>query len=738
MDDKMPNSVVQVDNKVVRGSRSATPVHAEYFGSEIGSDDDSGWETDLLDDSELSRSLCRNHEEFRIASDARIKQGNLTQLATEDMHVEQNICRMCRKMLETFIYLPPAREVFVLHFYFYLLYQQTLAAAHQGCALCAMFVGQASMGRRSIITELPGVNGANWEDPPHERLSFSLQHWGTRPDGDRGGYWGFYFMSNSSSRGFGVKSPMMIIRHARLDDFRPSPIDCNGLPVSKLMSLARGWLAKCRKHPACLKRLAENTSFSPTRLISTCQNQIRLCSSKTRPTREYATLSHCWGGNSEILLKLTKDTIEEYHNEIPVQKLSRTFRQAINIAQDLGIDYIWIDSLCIIQDDDDDWKQEAALMHGVYGNSFLNIAASDACDGSKGCFIERNKSFQTFHTVRVKLGDDCNPRSYSIIPTSIFRALSKTVLASRGWCLQERLLAPRTLHFEYRQLYWECDTRQYCECFPRGIPARLRSHCFEVDRVNHDINKSRLIEDWHTILHIYTRSAFTRPSDRLIALSGVIRKIELQTADICYFGIWRKDFEYNLMWTVRKLTVLDNYRAPSWSWASVDGPYDKPQILHDAKCIAHFLHVDKEPVEYDAEQDPCCGQLKMSCQSMIELVYSDTTQPILTHSIPQYNYSKWRLRSAPKTIEGDARWSCDSYPNDTSVYFLPVWFYHSVHGLLLASTGKKGQYRRVASFIVRNEQPEILLEKYRPDESVYESCFDSEAYPDERWVITII
>lgn len=192
------------------------------------------------------------------------------------------------------------------------------------------------------------------------------------------------------------------------------------------------------------------------------------------------------------------------------------------------------------------------------------------------------------------------------------------------------------------------------------------------------------------------------------------------------------------MWTVRKLTVLENYRAPSWSWASIDGPYDEAQTCPHAKFTAHFLHADKQPAGCDAEENPCYGQLKMICQTMIELVYSDTKQPIQTHSIPQYNYSEWSLKSAPETLKGDARWSCDSYPNDTSIYFLPIWFYNGIYGLLLASTGKKGQYRRVASFTVMTEQPEILLERYRADESAYESCIDDKAYPDERWVITII
>lgn len=147
----------------------------------------------------------------------------------------------------------------------------------------------------------------------------------------------------------------------------------------------------------------------PTRLLSIRYNPIRLCSSNTRQERNYAPLIHCWGSKPEILLKLTEENIDELHQSIPLQRLSRTFKEAIYIALELGLDYIWIDSLCIIQDDAEDWRRESTLMGQVYGNSFINIAASSAIDGSYGCFMQRRGPSQCSHTLRVKINHDPEP-----------------------------------------------------------------------------------------------------------------------------------------------------------------------------------------------------------------------------------------------------------------------------------------------------------------------------------------
>lgn len=128
------------------------------------------------------------------------------------------------------------------------------------------------------------------------------------------------------------------------------------------------WLELCKQlHDECDP---PKDRLLPTRLISLKTNEVKLClSSELKRSQEYVTLSHCWGKqNFETLLS---NNIEEFQRNLPPQALSKTFREAIEIAFFLGFQYIWIDSLCIIQDDSEDWAREAALMSTVYSRFTL-------------------------------------------------------------------------------------------------------------------------------------------------------------------------------------------------------------------------------------------------------------------------------------------------------------------------------------------------------------------------------
>ena len=152
----------------------------------------------------------------------------------------------------------------------------------------------------------------------------------------------------------------------------------------------------------------------------------------------YATLSHCWGEKKPLRTLLSN--VNSFHNGIPFGGLPRTFQDAISVARELGIAYIWIDSLCILQDDEDDWINEAAHMGSIYSSCFLNLVAADAPDGAAGCFFERDP------TAKFQLPDTSNGNTYPCLPkTSEY--LSHTSISKRGWCFQETLLAPRSLYF---------------------------------------------------------------------------------------------------------------------------------------------------------------------------------------------------------------------------------------------------------------------------------------------------
>jgi len=140
----------------------------------------------------------------------------------------------------------------------------------------------------------------------------------------------------------------------------------------------KSWLRYCmyNGHSKCLPA----QTGTPTRLLFVDESEIILIHTSTIANQPlYFTLSHCWG--TIDILKLTRENIDDMQREIRETELCQTFRDAINVTRMLGFSYIWIDSLCIIQDDVEDWRKEASRMSDVYGGSTLNLAASGAQDG---------------------------------------------------------------------------------------------------------------------------------------------------------------------------------------------------------------------------------------------------------------------------------------------------------------------------------------------------------------------
>jgi hypothetical protein len=298
---------------------------------------------------------------------------------------------------------------------------------------------------------------------------------------------------------------------------------------------AQRWLKECcEKHFQCK---SSSDKRIPTRLVSTEKNRVRLVEGDFRECLEYATLSHCWGKTK--FLTLEKSNLEVLKNGIPLEALSQTFKDAIEIARELGFAYIWIDSLCIVQDDPEDWERESALMSDVYGVSGLNIAASGAVDGRSGCFFKlpQNRICQ----VQVKQGNQF--WSYNCVTSRIYSdCLSEMPLMKRGWALQERLLPPRSLQFTSTEVFWECHEKVACETFPEQFPNYL-TYCgqfFEKKPISRSM--------WHWIVERYSECQLTYTKDKLVAISGLAQIIQKQTRDQYVAGMWRKDLELELCW----------------------------------------------------------------------------------------------------------------------------------------------------------------------------------------------
>lgn len=351
----------------------------------------------------------------------------------------------------------------------------------------------------------------------------------------------------------------------------------------------RKWYRDClEKHARCnISR--RSFSYFPTRLLdlNSRRGDLRLIvTAKESIKEDYATLSHCWGGQS--IIKLTTDALAQFQKKIETASLPQTFRDAILVARRLGIRYLWIDSLCIIQDSLQDWQKEAALMGEVYSNSTLNVMATACRNSHQSLFRSRDQGELLHYAVRTSW-DGIEPEAFYVFSRffwdkhTVFEPLHR-----RGWVLQERILPPRALHFTCNQLVWECRERESCEMYPDGLPIYLKSLNYSfVKHLDIDASQAWLThlqepnlspkdyyDKWRRMIHMYWNTKITKDTDKLVAISGLAKRMGSALKDRYLAGLWEGNLPSNLLWHIHvaggRSCRPENYRAPSWSWASIE------------------------------------------------------------------------------------------------------------------------------------------------------------------------
>lgn len=204
--------------------------------------------------------------------------------------------------------------------------------------------------------------------------------------------------------------------------------------------------------------------FLPTRVIDVERpgsSMVRLTEDFARQshTGRYVALSHRWGPKTKHSAFCTnRRNRTDFQNGIALSHLPKTFQDAVHVTRSLGIQYLWIDSLCIIQDDKCDWATESKLMEQVFSSAYVTLAASCANDTNDG-FLKTRPSRSSIKSVT----SDGQPY-YVCEPIDDFSGdVEQGELNKRGWVLQERALSRRTIHFAERQSYWECGAGVRCE-----------------------------------------------------------------------------------------------------------------------------------------------------------------------------------------------------------------------------------------------------------------------------------
>ncbi|KIX98662.1 uncharacterized protein Z520_05963 [Fonsecaea multimorphosa CBS 102226] len=371
------------------------------------------------------------------------------------------------------------------------------------------------------------------------------------------------------------------------------------------LSLAGKWLRDCIEQDSACGSERQSAVYDrtlPARLIRVdgecpgSQSAHVVDTNGLSSDTAYLTLSHSWG-DGKFLKLLSTDTTRLY-STIPVDELSRTHNDALSITRRLGYRYLWIDSLCIIQDSDDDWRSQSAQMASIYGNSTCNIAAENP-SGSGGCFVRRNplmqRPCQLTHSNDLDPAEGVYAHRYHTANWSAFPEYycSPSTLLTRAWVQQERILSPRVLYFGGPEIHWECCSFQASEAWPNGSPnaddhgfdevyplkAAFESLITPFTSWGRDDVNEFVYELWHNgVFRQYTAADLTFEKDRLVALAGIAGVIQRRTGMTYVAGLWKEFLPMDLMW--RKMDVpvpgqkrLDPlpWKAPSWSWASVKG-----------------------------------------------------------------------------------------------------------------------------------------------------------------------
>ena len=328
----------------------------------------------------------------------------------------------------------------------------------------------------------------------------------------------------------------------------------------------KSWLEECEssKHALC----NHGPQPLPTRLLHVIGDSVRLVVPGMQ-TGRYAALSHCWGssGANQGILRTTRNTLAQHLESISLDQLPESFKDAVNITQKLGLHYLWIDSLCIIQGDDEDWRFESSKMADVFGNAHVTIAATAASDSHEGCLFTRKPAK---HVVGRLWGPD-ETIYHARMPSGELTSLYSSPLYKRGWVLQEIILSKRVVHFARDQLFWHCRSTMKSE--DGFVNQNLGSTFLDLD------SAESARRSWWSWAEDYSRRKVTNASDKYPALAGLTTAFRETTKLTPKAGLWEEDIHFGLLWC-SQTTNIDgsdipasaNPAGPSWSWLSINRP----------------------------------------------------------------------------------------------------------------------------------------------------------------------
>ncbi|OTB00460.1 hypothetical protein M426DRAFT_267536, partial [Hypoxylon sp. CI-4A] len=326
------------------------------------------------------------------------------------------------------------------------------------------------------------------------------------------------------------------------------------------LSQVKGWVSSCdAKHEVCQSRVSNK--HLPTRVLDVSRDPdtIFLHEPNGAEKGPYIALSHCWGGIVPIMT--TTKTIDDFKTGISIEAFPRTFQDAISVTRQLRCRYLWIDSLCIIQDDKEDWRRESSRMADVYGNSYVTLAATASANSYGGLFFKHDV-LDVKHTVkrRGRDGEDMVVNVRPALEHSPYFASTAYGLESsapaplleRSWCFQEYLLAPRVLSFTKWEMLWVCLSMRSCNCGEFSEDTRDLVAASDLKARFDTQLRGAPLKDlqrlWKDIVEAYLLKGLTYDTDRLPALAGIAQFFSQRNFGRYVNGLWERTIVSDLFW----------------------------------------------------------------------------------------------------------------------------------------------------------------------------------------------
>ncbi|KAH8901702.1 HET-domain-containing protein, partial [Thozetella sp. PMI_491] len=355
------------------------------------------------------------------------------------------------------------------------------------------------------------------------------------------------------------------------------------------------WLRTCDETHHCLSAEGKRGDNAlPTRVLDVGDaNTPTLCLVEGNGKRSgrYVALSHCWGRVDESRRFCTfKHNIDEFRQHISYERLPPTFRDAVRATRALGIRYLWIDSLCIIQNDEEDWEVESRRMEDVFSSAYCTLAASSANSSDEGFFRQREP--RPCIKIDTDRGDFYVCKAIDNFHTDV----EEGVLNKRGWVLQERALSRRSIHFTSTQIYWECGEGVHCETLAKLLNPKA-SFLGDSDFPNSALKyfKGGRIMFFQSIYERYSSLGFTRHEDRPIAIAGLEKRLARTFETRGGYGVFDNYLQRGLLWqrasdsSLSRIQYPGDRHVPSWSWMAFRGPIKYMEIPFDGAAWSQDL-----------------------------------------------------------------------------------------------------------------------------------------------------